>query len=409
MLFVYDFSIKLYYLLIFLFSFFNRKAKLWIDGRRNIFQKIEPFTVNKPIWFHFASLGEFEQGRPVLEALKGKFPEKKIVISFFSSSGYEVRKNYALADLVVYLPLDTTANAKRFVTLINPEFAVFTKYEYWYHYFNELNKRQIPTFVISAIFRKNQSFFRWYGALNRKMLAFISHIFVQDEQSKLFLSEIGITKVTVSGDTRFDRVYQNAKDIEENDLISCFCGNNKVFIAGSTWPTDEKLIAELAGKMPDWKFIIAPHEIKEEKIKDLIHMLPNGKAIRFSEAEEKRLAQASILIIDNIGLLSALYRYGNISYIGGGFGAGIHNTLEAAAFGMPVLFGPKYKKFPEAKELINRGAGFSITSFDELQVVVSKLQTPEKIEEPGIKAANYVAEKIGATEIILHKISANVY
>ncbi|MXV51874.1 3-deoxy-D-manno-octulosonic acid transferase [Pedobacter sp. HMF7647] len=408
MLLFYDFGIAAYNFLIILFSPFNHKAKLWVDGRKRLLQTIEKQVTKgeKHSWFHFASLGEFEQGRPVLEAYKARYSEKKIVVTFFSPSGYEVRKNYPLADHVFYLPLDTKANASKFIKLINPELAVFTKYDYWYHYLNELKKVEIPACVISAIFRKEQPFFKWYGLLNRKMLGLLTKVFVQDYDSKELLNTIDINQVTVSGDTRFDRVVSNAMAASSFLEIDNFVEGKKTLVAGSTWPEDEKLIASLLTEYPDWKIIIAPHEITESHLTSIEKLFKDS--CRFSSLKKtmgKPINQQSrVLIIDNIGMLSSLYRYGNIAYIGGGFGAGIHNTLEAAAFGIPVIFGPNYHRFREATELIKCGGGFAISNIRELELTVAKLQSEAFVIEAGSNARNYVMNHTGATNKILDEI-----
>ena len=401
--FLYYISVQLYQFAIWLASFFNTKAKLWIAGRRN--QKL--VTADASIWFHFASLGEFEQGRPVLEKLHAENNTLKTVVTFFSPSGYEIRKNTPLADYVYYLPSDTRQNAKKFIQTINPKIAVFTKYEYWFFYFEELHQRQIPLYLISAIFRPQQIFFRTYGGFYRKMLLLVQHFFVQDESSKQLLAGINIKNVLVSGDTRFDRVWENAQHVEPVAIIDIFKDKQPVFIAGSTWPPDETLIADLVSKYPNWKFIIAPHEISPEKINNLLQKLPAEKTIRYTEinVDLKILKQKQVLVIDNIGLLSKLYQYGNLAYIGGGFGTGIHNTLEAAAFGLPVIFGPVYHKFKEAQDLIGLQAGFSIINEASLQSTVSKLMKDKNFyAEASAKAKNYTRQNTGATEIICNYI-----
>jgi 3-deoxy-D-manno-octulosonic-acid transferase len=401
MRYIYNIGVRLYFLVVYLASFFNRKAKLWINGRKN-----QSFvSLNGCIWFHFASLGEFEQGRPVLEQLKN--PENKIVITFFSPSGYEIRKNTPLADAVYYLPLDTKANACQFIDALRPKMAIFTKYEYWYHFFNEAHRRNIPLYIISSIFRPGQVFFKWYGSLHRKMLGFVSHFFVQDEGSKTLLHQLNIQNVTVSGDTRFDRVWANAQQPKEIALVNEFKNGHKVFIAGSTWPQDEQLIATLVTQYPDWKFIIAPHEIRDDKIQKLISLLPQGSAIRYSKYSPLATHHSPLttLIIDNIGMLSSLYQYGDIAYIGGGFGAGIHNTLEAAAFGLPVIFGPNYLKFKEAGDLVEMQAGFSITNEDTLKNITNELVNNQLFySTAGEKARTYVQHNTGATATILDHI-----
>lgn len=416
MVFLYNLGIKLYNILLFLLHFFNPKARLWVDGRRNIFENIagQVNAQQKHIWFHFASLGEFEQGRPVLEQVKKAYPANPIVITFFSPSGYELRKNYSLADHVFYLPLDTRQNAKRFIELINPKFVIFTKYEYWYHYYKQLNRSGIPLYIISAIFRENQPFFKWYGSLNRKILSFVSHFFVQDEFSAGMLKHIHINNVTVSGDTRFDRVAENAQAPKQFEIVKKFCGDSKVFVAGSTWPEDENLIAALVKAYPDWKFVLAPHEIKPEKIKALEDKLPKGASIRYSvlsadeSSDVKAVTNPQLLIIDNIGMLSSLYQYGGIAYIGGGFGVGIHNTLEAAAFGIPVIFGPNYQKFLEAKSLISNGGGFTIANEAELRSVMQNLQDEVFRKQAGSAAGNFVQDQKGATGTIIRFLAKTI-
>jgi 3-deoxy-D-manno-octulosonic-acid transferase len=406
MVLLYNIGLRLYFVAIYIVAFFNKKANQWINGRKE--QQL--LRINNCIWFHFASLGEFEQGRPILEALRGLHPDKKIVVSFFSPSGYEIRKNTPLADFVYYLPLDTAKNAAQFINTIQPEMAVFTKYEYWYHYFNELHKRQVPLYIISGIFRPKQVFFKWFGSFSRKTLSFVTHFFLQDGASKHLLQNIGFTNVTVSGDTRFDRVWANAQHHKEIPGIAQFANDKKVFIAGSTWPQDEELLAALPALYPDWKFIFAPHEIGEDRINNLIGLLPKGSVIKYSgltQNEEHSNGHSSYttLVIDNIGMLSSLYAYGDLAYIGGGFGAGIHNTLEAVAFGLPVIFGPNYQKFNEARELIALKAGFSINDATQLKGIVDTLATDEAFYSiTSKKAAAYVKEHTGATDSIMTQI-----
>ncbi|ATP57698.1 3-deoxy-D-manno-octulosonic acid transferase [Pedobacter ginsengisoli] len=403
MLLLYNSAIQLYGLIIKIFSLFNNKAKLFVQGRKNIFKKIQEKVdpVRSSIWFHFASLGEFEQGRPLLEKIKSTYPHKQIVITFFSPSGYEIRKNYALANGVFYLPLDTPSNAKQLIAAINPEIAVFTKYEYWYHYFEALHKSGIPLYIISGIFRPNQIFFKWYGSFNRKILSFVTHFFVQNEESKQLLSQINLQNVSISGDTRFDRVAENAESPKEFETIRKFCGNTNTLIAGSTWPADERLLAELINSNPDWKFIIAPHEIDKSHIDEIVKLIPN--AVKYSALTDQP-SDTQTLIIDNIGLLSSIYQYGKMAYIGGGFGVGIHNTLEAAAYGIPVIFGPKYDKFQEAKDLISINAAISINSAQELTSAFNKFATHKTA---GIEAKNYVNSKTGSTDQIIKYIAQN--
>jgi 3-deoxy-D-manno-octulosonic-acid transferase len=381
---------------------FNNKAKLWINGRKN--QQVQPLISS--IWFHFASLGEFEQGRPVLEKIRLLYPDNKIVLTFFSPSGYEVRKNTPLADAVYYLPLDTARNAREFIKTINPVMAIFTKYEYWYHFFDELHQQHVPLYIISAIFRPGQVFFKWHGGLHRKMLKLVTWFFVQDIPSKHLLHDRGITNVTISGDTRFDRVWANALQPKPIPEVERFKNGQKLFIAGSTWPADEKLIASLIALHPDWKFIIAPHEIGEDRINGLINLLPEQTTITHSEISYLT-PYTSNLIIDNIGMLSSLYQYADVVYIGGGFGAGIHNILEAAAFGAPVIFGPNYERFKEARDLVELNAGFSINNQEELLSTAGSLMSDEQFRHGcAAIAKKYVEEHIGASDTILDYIKA---
>jgi len=403
MLLLYNTVIRLYFAAVWSASFFNRKARLWINGR-----KVRTFLrFENSIWFHFASLGEFEQGRPVLEALRAKYPGDKIVITFFSPSGYEVRKNTPLADAVYYLPLDTRKNAREFIGTMQPRLIVFTKYEYWYHFLREARHRDIPVYIISGIFRPGQVFFKWCGGLHRKMLSFVTRFFVQDERSKQLLAQAGFDNVTVSGDTRFDRVWANARQPKAIPGLAEFKGSHKVFIAGSTWPQDERLIATLVDRYPELKFIIAPHEVSGDKIDSLINLLPEDSTARYSQISnlKSQISNLKTLVIDNIGMLSSLYQYGDVAYIGGGFGAGIHNTLEAAAFGLPVIFGPNYGKFNEAKDLIALKAGFSIADESELAGIADTLINDEPFcHAAAKKAGDYVEEHTGATKMILENI-----
>jgi 3-deoxy-D-manno-octulosonic-acid transferase len=400
MLWLYNIGIQLYGLIIYLLSPFSTKASLFIEGRKNIFKKIalslDP--LQKHIWFHFASLGEFEQGRTVLEKIKALYPQKRIVITFFSPSGYEVRKNYPLAEGVFYLPLDTAENAKKLIAALNPEIAIFTKYEYWYHYFKALKKNDTPLFIISGIFRAGQVYFKWYGSFNRKILSFVNHFFLQNEESRALLSSIQLENTSLSGDTRFDRVAQNAASPKTFGLVKEFCGTAPVLVAGSTWPADEKILSALIAACPDWKFIIAPHEIDADHINSIQKLLAGS--VKYSGLHETK-QKSQVLIIDNIGLLSSLYQYGNIAYIGGGFGAGIHNTLEAAAFGIPIIFGLKYEKFQEAKDLISLNAAISTRNEDELLDAFRSLLANKR---SGDAAKSYVISKTGSTDQIINYI-----
>lgn len=403
MVFLYNIGILLYSLIVRLVAPFNSKAMRFIEGRKSVWTEIN-LKINpneKHVWFHFASLGEFEQGRPVLEKIKSLHPAKKIVITFFSPSGYEIRKNYALAEGVFYLPLDTHQNAARFIKAINPELAVFTKYEFWHHYFEALHNKNVPLFLISGIFRPNQVFFKFYGGFNRNILRKISWFFVQNEESIRLLRSLNLENASIAGDTRFDRVAESAAHPADLPLIRTFCGSSPVFIAGSTWPADELLIKKLAAENPEWKFIIVPHEIGDDHLSQLDKLFPSG--ILFTTLLEKPITSSNVLIIDNIGMLSAIYQYGHIAYIGGGFGQGIHNTLEAAAYGIPVIFGPKYGKFQEAHDLIRIVAAKSIKNDEEL---IATFHAFIENEEAGKAAKTYVTAQKGATETIYQRIKS---
>lgn len=401
---LYDLGIGLYTLLLRVVSLFHPKAKLWIDGRKGGVAEIEQ-TIEKGhryIWFHFASLGEFEQGRSVLEQIKKSFPQEKIIITFFSPSGFEIRKNTNLAEYVFYLPVDTKHNARRFIKAIQPKFAVFTKYEYWYHYFNELKKQDIRLLMISAIFREQQLFFKPYGGFYRDILKKVAFFFTQNMDSVHMLKWIGITNAGLAGDTRFDRVVELPKVHQENPIVSAFLNGQYAVVAGSTWQRDEELLQQLIIKAEKWRLILAPHEIHDAHIAEIKKLFP--KSILYSQFSAYRLEEvreARVLVIDNIGMLSSLYHYADVAYIGGGFGAGIHNTLEAVAYGKPVIFGPKYEKFQEAVDLVTLMIGFSISNDAELQEVFVALQDVEKRCEIGTAALDYVKQRAGATQIIM--------
>ena len=364
----------------------------------------------KYIWFHASSLGEFEQGRPMIEKIKAEHPEYKVLLTFFSPSGYEVRKNYKGADVICYLPFDTPFRVKKFLNLANPAIAIFIKYEFWGNYLRELRKRGIPVYIISAIFRPDQLFFQWFGKPYRKMLSYFNHLFVQDERSMKLLNEFGITNVTVTGDTRFDRVLDVRKQARELPFIERFLESKEgkrpiVMVAGSSWPQDEAIFIPYFHEHPEMKLIIAPHEIHREHLLSIEAMLKRP-SVRLSEAHEDDLADKDCLIIDSFGLLSSIYRYGQIAYIGGGFGVGIHNTLEAAVYGIPVIFGPKYQKFMEAMQLIEAGGAYSIKDYNELKTLLDRLLTDEAfLKKTGTNAGNYVIGNSGATEKVLHMIN----
>ncbi|HOU02103.1 MAG TPA: glycosyltransferase N-terminal domain-containing protein [Bacteroidales bacterium] len=403
---IYNIGIYIYLILLRIVSPFNRKAKLWVSGRKGWYQglkgKIDP--AERYIWVHCASLGEFEQGRPVIEAIKKKDPGCRIILTFFSPSGYEIRKNYGQADIIYYLPADNRRNAERFISLVNPEKVIFVKYEFWYNYISVLDERAIPLYIISAIFRQDQYFFRWYGMFFRKLLHKIKGFYVQDQLSADVLRAEGLGNVIIAGDTRFDRVIELAENARNIDEIELFRGSEKLVVAGSTWEGDEKIIARFINRFPDRiKWVIAPHEIEKGNIERLEKLL-EVRSLRFSRfrAEE---CDARVLIIDNIGMLSSVYRYAHVAVIGGGFGRGIHNLLEAACWGVPVLFGPNHKKFREALELKENGGGKSFTNYTEFEELLNELMYEQAVCKKASEAAcNYVKENAGAT----HKIIAGI-
>jgi 3-deoxy-D-manno-octulosonic-acid transferase len=413
MLFIYTFFIRIYSLAIGISSLFNSKAKQWINGRKygisEIQKNIELKKSNseKTIWIHCASLGEFEQGRPLIEKLKKQYPNQKIVLTFFSPSGYEIRKNYEGADFVFYLPEDTPSNASSFISIINPQAVFFVKYEFWFNYLNELKKRNIPTYLVSGIFRPNHYFFKWYGAWGKKQLSCFTHFFVQNEASKKLLNAIGYNNTTITGDTRFDRVFEICNNVKSVPHLADFKKNTKIIVAGSTWKQDEELLSTLDFKSLDFKLIIAPHEVNEAHIQSIESMfegISDINTLRYSKANEHNIKSTNVLIIDSIGLLSSLYQYGEIAYIGGGFGKGIHNILEAATFGLPVIFGPNYQKFAEAVELIKLQGASSINNVNELQHQVNKLTQTAVYQNTSSACKSYILENVGATDKILSQI-----
>jgi 3-deoxy-D-manno-octulosonic-acid transferase len=405
---IYSLSIRIYSLIIRIASLFNTKARLWINGRHGIWERLIDVSdsTSRVIWIHCSSLGEFEQGRPVIEKLKSTVPGLKILLTFFSPSGYTVRKNYSQCDWVEYMPLDTMLNARRFIHLVKPCMVLFIKYEFWYHHLAELKRRAIPTYLISANFRENQVFFKWYGSWYRKMLHTYSSIFVQNEKSKSLLAGIGINNVLVAGDTRFDRVKAIMEQSKVITLVEEFSRNHFVIVAGSTWDKDEDILfTSLKNTREDIKLIIAPHEISKLHLGKLKNSW-NGQMIFYSEAKAGEMQQAKILVIDNVGILSSLYKYGVIAYVGGGFGKGIHNILEAATYGMPVIFGPHYRKFQEAIQMVELKAAFPITSVAEFDTLLAHcLRDDVFLQQTSTIAARYVSERTGATDFVLSIIS----
>lgn len=407
MSFLYNLSIYLYIFYIRVGSLFNVKAKLMIAGRKDVLKNIK-FKIPNPqnlIWFHCASLGEFEQGRPLMEKYRTLHPETKILLTFFSPSGYEIRKNYAGADYIFYLPMDTPFNAKKFIEIVKPQKVFFVKYEFWFNYLSELKNKNIPTYLVSGIFREDHHFFKSTGGWFRNQLSAFTHFFLQDEKSVKLLNSIGYTNTTLCGDTRFDRVFEVAKNAKQIDLVKLFVGNSKTIIVGSSWLEDEKIISNFnldSYRDQNVKLIIAPHEIDEKHVLGIEQLFENS--IRFSKANENNIKDAKVLIIDNIGILSSLYQYGTIAFVGGGFGKGIHNILEAATFGLPVIFGPNYHKFVEAKELIKLGGAFSIRDASEFEKTMLLLSDEQVLKTASQISRMYVQGRIGATEKILSKV-----
>jgi len=381
-----------------------------VNGRKDIFAQMEEalkgeHEKKKIAWFHCASLGEFEQGRPVIEAFRKQMPDHRIFLTFFSPSGYEIRKNYSGADYIFYLPPDLPGRAVKFVRILSPDIVFFIKYEYWYNYLSILKRRGIPTYMVSAIFRSSQPFFQWYGFWFRKQLNNLTWFFVQDEDSAKLLNAIGIGQVSVSGDTRFDRVSVIAQQNGSVEFIEGFCKNSMIFLCGSTWPDDEKILLPfIRENKARLKFIIAPHEVNKERIEGLMSLL-GSDGLRYSDMKERVNPEASILVIDSIGLLASLYRYAFLAFVGGGFGVGIHNILEPAAFGVPVIFGPNYGRFREARELINKGGAVSINGIENLRSTFTRLiEIPDERDRCSGICLKYVASHKGATEHILKQI-----
>ncbi len=387
---------------------FSGKMKQFVDGRKTVFQTLKSHLseTDKTIWFHCASLGEYEQGLPVMEAVKEKYPQHKLVVTFFSPSGYENKKKSSIGDVTVYLPLDTKGNVKRFLNLVKPEIAVFVKYEFWPNYLLELQKRSIPTFLISGLFRKKQVFFKPHGFWMRKVLNTFTHIFVQDEKSKQLLGSISIHQVTVSGDTRYDRVSRQIEIDNTIDSLEDFKGDPLCVVAGSTWPEDEAVLIDYINSAKNIKFVIAPHNLKSNEIDDFVKQI-NKKVVRFTEIEGKKLNGFDVFILDTIGLLKKAYSYADVAYVGGGMGnTGLHNILEAATFGVPIVIGKNFDKFPEAKALQSRAGLFSISDKNELKVTFDKLLQDKNFrEKTGMINGHFVQNQTGATHIILNHLT----
>ena len=398
---LYSFGIKIYSILVLLLSLFNQKARLMISGRKLHIENFE--NDNKPIWIHAASLGEFEQGRPLIERIRNDYPNKKIVLTFFSPSGFEEKKDYKMVDLVTYIPFDTKRNSKEFISKINPSVVIFIKYEFWFNFLFELNKRKIPTVFISAIFRKDQVYFKKPGKWFLKHFKTVKYFFVQNDESTAILKKNNINQVAVAGDTRFDAVISNKETKFENKIIAEFLKSASCIVFGSTWDLDHNLIIELikSGKLDGKKIIIAPHEIKNSEIDKIIVSL-NGKAGRYSKGE----TNYDVLLIDKIGLLKYIYRFGDFAYIGGGFGVGIHNTLEAVAYEIPVVFGPNFKKFDEAVLMMKLGIGFSVSDYPEFETKILQLNGTDLKKALAPIIQNFIVQNKGATDLIISYLKA---
>lgn len=416
------YNIVIYFVLwgIAIASLFNEKVRKMWRGEREAFkilkQKVDPNA--KYIWFHAASLGEFEQGRPLMERIRKDYPQYKILLTFYSPSGYEVRKNYEGADIICYMPVDTRLNAIRFLRLVRPVMAFFIKYEFWSNFLHILKHRNIPTYSVSSIFREDQVFFKWYGRSYAGVLKCFTRFFVQNEESKRLLEGIGITAVDVVGDTRFDRVLQIKEAAKHLPICEAFRTgvassqsanvphhDFKVFVAGSSWPPDENIFIPFFNEHKDWRLLIAPHVIAEEHLKLILSLIKGKKVVRYTQTTPEEAAEADVLIIDCFGLLSSMYNYGDVAYIGGGFGVGIHNTLEAAVWNMPVIFGPNNKKFQEAQGLLKSGGGFEINTYEDFSGLMSSLMNDETfLKQAGDKAGAFVAHLAGATDKVLASV-----
>lgn len=400
---LYDFTIFLASLLLPVAAIFNKKIKFFVAGRKETFSKISELKNKRTLWFHAASLGEFEQARPIIESLKKKCPDYKILVTFFSPSGYEIRKKYDLADVVCYLPLDSKLNAKKFVEIVNPTLAVFIKYEFWPNVLVVLKKKEIPTILVSGIFREEQIFFKYYGGFMRNSLKAFHHFFVQDENSKQLLSTIHFQNVSIAGDTRFDRVSEILEQDNSLDFIKEFKDNTYTVVAGSTWQEDEALFVNYINNIAseDEKFIIAPHNIKKNSILEIQKSI-HKKSVLFSEKSNKNLKEYQVFIIDTIGLLTQIYSAADAAYVGGGLKTGLHNILEPAVFGIPIVIGPKYQKFKEAVDLVNLRGCISIEHQEEFTSLLQKLKNePSYRKSTGDTNAKYIQENLGATQSII--------
>ena len=409
---MYNVVIFIYLLGVAVYSRFNEKVRKMWSGERDAFrilrERVDPQA--RYVWFHAASLGEFEQGRPLMEQLRKDHPEYKILLTFFSPSGYEVRKNYEGADIITYLPLDTITNARRFLRLVHPVMAFFIKYEFWYNYLHILKHRHVPVYSVSSIFRPDQIFFKWYGRQYGRVLNCFTHFFVQNETSKELLAKIGITHVSIVGDTRFDRVLQIRDASKHLPLVEAFKQEAKVFVAGSSWPPDEDIFIKYFNTHRDWKLIIAPHVIGEDHLRQIEKLLEGRRVVRYSDGSEsseyfEKVKSAEVLIINCFGLLSSIYHYGEVAYVGGGFGVGIHNLLEAAVWDVPVFFGPNNQRFQEAQELKMSG-GFEISCYEDFERQMDRFLADQAyLTEQGRLAGQFVKGQSGATREVLSRVS----
>ena len=401
---LYNLGILLYNLLVAIVSPWNTKAKQWRDGRKNLFKRMaESISAgDRVVWIHVASLGEFEQGRPIIEKIRKEQPQYKILVTFYSPSGYEIRKNYSGADYIFYLPIDTLYNAKKFLDIAHPEVAIIVKYEFWLNLLGELKRRKIRTYLVSAIFRKNSVFFRSYGSIWRQALDSFEQMFVQNEESKELLHSIGFDNVVVAGDTRFDRVAEIAQSVKPIEIVERFKGESRLFVAGSTWGPDEEILQVLINNNPEVKFVVAPHEMEQSRIEKMIAQSKHG-AVRYTRCDATTdFSQTQVLILDTIGILSSVYGYATWSYIGGGFGVGIHNTLEAATFGLPIAFGPNYQKFKEARDMVALGVATKVESADDLEAWFAPLRDDKQaLLRAGSAAKSYTQRNQGATSLIM--------
>ena len=404
---IYNLAMYLLELGVKLAALFSDKPAKMVKGHRDAYDLLKSKIDRNAryIWFHAASLGEFEQGRPLIERIRKEYPQYKILQTFFSPSGYEVRKNYDGADIVCYLPIDTPSNVKKFIDLVNPCMVFFVKYEFWQNYLNALSKKGVPVYSVSSIFRPGQIFFRWYGKSYQQVLKTFAHLFVQNEESKLLLAEIGVKNTTVVGDTRFDRVLDICAAAKQLPLVQKFKGDALTFVAGSSWGPDEDIFIKYFNAHPEMKLIIAPHVVNDGHLKEIESKLQRS-CIRYTKATEENVEQADCLIIDCYGLLSSIYRYGEISYIGGGFGVGIHNVLEAAVYGIPVIFGPNNKKFREAQHLLANKGGFEINGYEDFEQLMNKFLADEAyLKQSGQAAGDYVKGNAGAMDKIMKRVT----